>query len=191
MAIVDKNIIIKGLKGKLGNMLVFRQRNGKTIVSTVPQKTDKPPTPAQLTRREKFRKAVVYAQGVLQNPTLHAWYAANLFHHQSVYHAALSDFMHPPQILAIDTQSYHGKQGDHVFITIPEESRATGVTLTFCHADGTLAEEGTARPGIQKNQWVYTAQHTQPSWHSFTLLVRSADKPGNTSELTTALEVTL
>jgi len=134
---------------------------------------------------------VVYAQGVLQNPTLHAWYADNLFHHQSVYHAALSDFMHPPQISGVDTLSYRGKQGEQLYINIPEESRATTVTLTFYHPDGTLAEKGNALPAHQKKQWVYTAQHTQPSWQSLTLTVRATDKPGNTSELTTVLAETL
>lgn len=182
MAIVDKNIIIEGLKGKLGNMLVFRQRNGKTVVSVAPQKTDKPPSEAQLSRRERFRRAVVYAQEVLQNPSLKDWYAAKRLHHQSVYHAALSDYMHPPQIMKIDTQSYSGNEGDHLYIEVAEESGVTAVTVTFYHPDGTLAEEGAALPGEQKTGWVYTAQKNAAPWQSLSLTVRATDKPGHVSE---------
>ena len=44
MAIVEKNIILQGLSGKLGKILVFRQRGGKTIVAATPRKTDKAPS---------------------------------------------------------------------------------------------------------------------------------------------------
>jgi hypothetical protein len=57
MAIVEKNIILEGLRGKLGKMLVFRQRGGKTIVAATLRKTDKAPSEAQEIRREKFRQA--------------------------------------------------------------------------------------------------------------------------------------
>jgi len=38
MAKVADNIILKGIRGMLGDMLVFRQLNGQTIVSAKPKK---------------------------------------------------------------------------------------------------------------------------------------------------------
>lgn len=39
MAESKNNIITYGLSGKIGNILVFSQRNGKTIVSQAPKKS--------------------------------------------------------------------------------------------------------------------------------------------------------
>jgi hypothetical protein len=38
MAKVGDNIVTTGLSGKLGNLIVFRNRGGKTIVAKAPKK---------------------------------------------------------------------------------------------------------------------------------------------------------
>ncbi len=187
MAIVDNNPIIEGLRGKLGKMLVFRQRKGKTVVSVMPQKTNKPPSPAQVTRRTKFKLAVQYAQSVMQNPEASAWYTVRLGTHQSIYHAALSDYLHAPQIVNIDRQHYKGRTGDPVLIAIAPEGNPTTVTVSFYTPEGQLAEEGTAMPGTKDTEWSYTAQQSLPNWQALRVVVRATDKPGNTSEKETHL----
>ena len=182
MAIVEKNIIIEGLSGKLGKMLVFRQRGGKTIVAATPRKTDKAPSEAQEIRREKFRQAVAYAQSVLENPSLKTLYAAKLHTHQSVYHAALSDYLHAPQILEINTQAYSGNKGDQVYINAIDEGRVTAVTVAFYRPDGSLAAEGAAAPGEQETAWIYTARENVEGWEKLRLVVRATDIPGNITE---------
>jgi hypothetical protein len=183
MAIVDNNIIIEGIKGKLGKMLVFRQRNGKTIVSAMPQKTNSPPSPAQKTRRTKFKQAVQYAQSVMQNPETSAWYTARLGAHQSVYHAALSDYLHAPQIVNIDVASYQGKAGDQILIELAPKSRATTVTLSLYHPEGQLAEEAPALPCTEDTTWIYTARQSISNWQALRVVVRATNRPGNPSEL--------
>lgn len=182
MAIVDNNIITEGLKGKLGKMLVFRQRKGKTVVSAMPQKTDTPPSPSQETRRTKFKQAVKYAQSVIQNPAESAWYTARLGDHQSVYHAALSDYLHAPQIVNIDVASYQGKGGDQIKVDFAPKSRATTVTVSLYHPDGQLAEEAPALPCSEDITWIYTAQQSIPNWQALRVVVRATNKPGNPSE---------
>jgi hypothetical protein len=59
MAQFKDNIIIHGLSVKVGNILVFSQRNGKTIVGKVPRKSTKDDTPAQEVHKQKFQKAII------------------------------------------------------------------------------------------------------------------------------------
>jgi hypothetical protein len=42
MAKQERNVVTYGLSGKIGDLLVFRQRDGKTIVSKVPQMSKAP-----------------------------------------------------------------------------------------------------------------------------------------------------
>lgn len=46
----------------VGDMLVFRQRGGKTIVSNAPKASDKPPTQQQETIRTRFQQAIIYGK---------------------------------------------------------------------------------------------------------------------------------
>ncbi|MDR7695328.1 hypothetical protein RIU14_11235 [Riemerella anatipestifer] len=61
MAESKNNIITHSLSGKVGDLIIFSQRNGKTIVSKVPQKADRNST-KQLEHQQKFQKAVLYAK---------------------------------------------------------------------------------------------------------------------------------
>jgi hypothetical protein len=63
---IQKKIEIKvthGLSGKVGDLLVFRQRDGKTVVSTVPHACGKV-SDAQLAHRRRFQHAAVYGNAV-------------------------------------------------------------------------------------------------------------------------------
>jgi hypothetical protein len=67
MAIVVRNILLKGLQGSLGKSLVFRQVGGKTIVSLYPQQKKKAGTEKQIKHRELFKMAVCFAKEVQQD----------------------------------------------------------------------------------------------------------------------------
>lgn len=74
MAKSKNNIVIAGLSGKVGKQLVFKQVNGRTIVTKFPNyKVSK--TPKQEAHHQKFAKATVYAKNALENPTLKKAYA--------------------------------------------------------------------------------------------------------------------
>jgi hypothetical protein len=53
MAIIHNNAAFNSIRGRVGD-LVFRTYNGKTIVSRRPQRSTKPPTPAQLANQARF-----------------------------------------------------------------------------------------------------------------------------------------
>ncbi len=58
---IGNNIITTGLRGKLGDLLNFRQRAGKTFVSKVPRKSTTEPSQAERSHQQRFRKAILYA----------------------------------------------------------------------------------------------------------------------------------
>jgi hypothetical protein len=75
MAQSKDNIITHGLSGKLGNILVFSQRHGKTIVSKVP-KHNPEQSAKQKEQVAKFQEAVIYAKTAIKDANTKAAYAA-------------------------------------------------------------------------------------------------------------------
>jgi hypothetical protein len=57
MAKVGDNIVTTGLSGKLGNLIVFRNRGGKTYVAKAPKKKQTEWSEAQEQHRLKFQEA--------------------------------------------------------------------------------------------------------------------------------------
>jgi hypothetical protein len=91
MAIVKNNQLTKALSGRIGN-LVFRQRNGKTVVYSLPCAYP-PPTANQQIRRHQFAKAVSLAKIAINDEIQRAFFKSIARKGQSVYHAALSYFL--------------------------------------------------------------------------------------------------
>lgn len=68
MAESKNNIITHGLSGKVGDLIVFSQRNGKTIVSRAPRDKTTEDTENQKAHKRKFQRAILYSKVVLSNP---------------------------------------------------------------------------------------------------------------------------
>ena len=74
MAKSKNNIVIAGLSGRVGKQLVFKQVNGRTIVTKFPNyKVSK--TPKQEAHHQKFAKATVYAKNATWRKCLHNGYS--------------------------------------------------------------------------------------------------------------------
>lgn len=83
MARVKNNLAIEGLVGMLGKQLVFRQVNGKTVVSMRPSKPEGPPSEKQVAMRAKFKKARDWAKNQLKNETVATEWKAKCVGNQS------------------------------------------------------------------------------------------------------------
>jgi hypothetical protein len=66
MAKSRNNVVTHGLSGKIG-MLVFRQVDGETIVSTMPEQSSEL-TEKQLAHRKRFQRAVLYGTIAVESP---------------------------------------------------------------------------------------------------------------------------
>lgn len=75
MATVSGNVITSGLRGKIGELLVFRVLRGKTVVSRAALKPDKSKeTAAQRATRTMFREASQWARVALMDPERRQYY---------------------------------------------------------------------------------------------------------------------
>ena len=98
MAISENNVVTYGLKGKIGDLLVFRKQNGKTVVSKVPAKSSVPPSVLQIAVKERFKLASKFAQQAMLDISLAAIYKALAKKGQSAFNVAFADFYLPPTV---------------------------------------------------------------------------------------------
>jgi hypothetical protein len=91
MARVNGNIATEKVSGAIGKQLVYRQFNGKTVVSKYPNRSEVQYTPEQLEFRKLFAKASKFASDIVKDPVKKKAYKAK--RGASIYHTALRDFM--------------------------------------------------------------------------------------------------
>ncbi|MEI9933748.1 MAG: hypothetical protein WDM71_02610 [Ferruginibacter sp.] len=156
MAESKKNIVTHGLSGKVGGILVFSQRHGKTIVSKAPTRTGEL-TDNQKQHIQKFQQAVIYAKTALTNPATKADYAAAAGEGASAYNIAVADMLQAPDIESIDLSSYAGKVGDKIIVKATDDFKVTQVSVGIYKPDGTLIEKGNAVINANGIEWDYTA----------------------------------
>jgi hypothetical protein len=65
MAIQINNLVTAGLKGALGKQVVFRQRNGKTILSAYPDMSGRKLSAKQLEVNKTMVKANAFAKSII------------------------------------------------------------------------------------------------------------------------------
>ena len=67
MARLSKNLL-DGMSGGIGKQLVFKQYNGKTVVTKYPDMSNVKPSEGQKEGRKVFAEAVQYAKAISRNP---------------------------------------------------------------------------------------------------------------------------
>jgi hypothetical protein len=94
MAKSKNNVLTHGLSGKIGDLNVFKQLNGQTIVSAVPRKVETE-SEKQKEHRSRFQKASHYAK-MAQHEGIYADVAKQKG--ITSYAVAVADFMNAPDI---------------------------------------------------------------------------------------------
>lgn len=180
MAIVNKNLITKGLSGMLGGTLVFRRVGNKTVVSTAPTST-KPPTLAQQNQRDKFQQAVLYAKGQMADPLTKADYEAVAKGNgaPNAYNIAVADFFNAPDIIEVDLTNYTGQIADTIRVKVTDDFKVKSVSVEILNPDGSLVEKGNAVIQANKVDWVYTATAVNASLIGDKITIKALDLPGN------------
>lgn len=180
MAKSVNNIVTHGLSGKVGNLLVFSQRKGKTIVSMAPKKSNKV-TDKQKEHRVKFQEAIIYSKASRQDPNLKPQYEADAKEQGLTAHnIAVADFLKAPKIESIDLSGYKGKKNDPIKIKAYDDFKVEKVTVKIENADGTLVEEGNA--AVEGLYWVYKAKENNADLSGDKITVRAYDIPDNMAE---------
>lgn len=182
MAQSKNNIITHGLSGKVGDLIVFRNRNGKTYVASKPKERTGEPSVAQKEHHKFFQQAVIYAKSALTNPDTKQAYKDAADQGESAYNVAVADFMNAPDIEKIDLSKYTGKVGDTITITVTDDFMVQEVSVAILNANGTEVEHGLAQSLVGGLQWLYTTVAPNSSLEGDKIIISASDLPGHITE---------
>ncbi len=180
MAKIHKNMIVRGLKGMLGDQMVFKtDKAGRPIVCNKPVfAEDRVFTPAQRAQQERFRAARAYAR---QAKDLEIYKAKAAGTPQTPSNVAMMDWFHPPEILEIDLPVWTGQPGQMIRIRAVDDVMVRQVCVVIMDESGEIRENGEGVRG-EGDWWVYRT--TMPVPESGKVLVRAEDLPGHITERT-------
>lgn len=178
---ITNNILLRNFSGAVGKKFVLRVYNGRTFISRYPYFANgHAPTPGQKIRRMKFKEAVLFAQAVLRDPELKAFYAAFANPpHSSAYHKAISDACTEPVIVDLDSSEYKGSPGQAIRIQAAKRFGIAEVLVRIILPDGQLLEEGEADYDPRALTWTYLATQQLPPLPGSVLQAIAIDLPGN------------
>jgi len=91
MGEVKENFVVKGISGKVGNLIVYKIINGKTFMTKYPDRSKVNYTKEQIEFREIFAKAAKFASEIVNDPAKKSTYPRQ--GRKSIYHCALSDYL--------------------------------------------------------------------------------------------------
>ena len=89
----SKNLMLEGMSGAFGKQMVIKQYEYGTVVSRYPDMSGVKPSREQKQRRNRFKEAVAYAKGILNDPKKHAAYKKSLKKGETVYHKAIKEYL--------------------------------------------------------------------------------------------------
>src|SRR6187551_2812823 len=116
---VATGIINRNLRGAVGD-LIFRNYNGKTVVSVRPVYKNETNTPARKQARGRFRDATDFATNAMESVKLKLYYTqkAKQLHLPNAYTAAITDYLRKAGVKALTRSSFSPKKGTVVNIVI-------------------------------------------------------------------------
>jgi hypothetical protein len=156
---------------------VYRQVNGRTVISKRPQ-FSATPSEAQMAVQARFRKAAKYAHDVMLDPVRRAFYDAfALARKQGLHNTIMTDSLRIPVVDAIDLAGLHGAVGDRIVVHATDDVGVTEVTVEIRAEDDTLLEQGAAT--VEGAQWVYATTVAHPAGTPVTITATAVDRPGN------------
>ncbi len=93
MARINGNILLHGASGHIGKQVVIKQYAYGKVLSKFPNMSNIKPSKKQEEKRSKFSDAVAFAKGILKDAAKKTAYKKKLKPGQTVYHAALKEYL--------------------------------------------------------------------------------------------------
>ena len=146
MAKVKRNKFTMGLSGKFGNIVFRQMKDGRTIVATAPDFTDRVFSEEQLTHQSRFQQAVAYAREAAKTNPLYAQLAEGTS--KNAYNLALSDWFNPPVIHSVT------REDGRILVSASDNVQITNILITISDDDGHILEQGHARL-MHEGWWEY------------------------------------
>lgn len=182
MAESKNNVLTKGLTGLVGDMIVFRNRGGKTFVSAKPKERSGELSENQKQHQGRFQEAILYGKTAIADPSQKAAYEDVTTGGQTAFNVAVADFFHAPEIKDVDVSGYTGKSGDKIIIRATDDFKVSSVMVAIYNADGTEVEHGLAIQSPNGVDWIYTTTQANASLAGDRIVIQATDIPGNVTE---------
>lgn len=180
MAKIELDPAFEAFRGGLGNY-VYRKTEDGVIASPRVNRTY-PPTAGQLAVRQRFATAAAYAKAVLAHAVQGPRYVAAAAEKGLRPAAfAVTDFLTPPEVTAIDAAGYHGAVGEAIVVQATDLFEVTGVAVAIRSAAGAVLEQGAAV--LVEGTWRYLATTAIAAGTAVTLEAVATDRPGHTGTL--------
>jgi hypothetical protein len=180
MAQQKDNHVMSGVRGMIGGQVVFKRRAGKTYVSAPPEVDEnRKATPAQAVIRQRFKKAITYANAVVKDAALKQAYFNAAKRGQSAHNVAFLDAYYPPEIITMITQGYRGVVGDVIVVIAKDDFKVAAVTISIYTATGELMEAGAAVANRDGLSWQYICTKQHVAIAGCKIIATATDLPGN------------
>jgi hypothetical protein len=151
MAKIQKNSILQGIRGSLGDIVIRQMRDGSIRVSVKPAGKQHTFNQEQKGCQDRMRLAVAYAKEAKTDP-FYVGFALETG--RDAYHVALSDGLKSPVIHAIEHRA------GRVRVTASDNVMVTRVLVGILDEEGNLLEEGDAAlpdPVHDPERWEYAS----------------------------------
>ncbi len=169
-------------RGAMKDML-FRQQNGKTIVSVKPNMSNVVPTPAQIAHRERFSIAVAYGKTVMADPTIRALYQqVAKERNMPLFAVTVADFMNPPSVKEVDLSAYDGQVANVIKVKVADDFGVVNVhvTITNTQYNEVIESSNAVESGTGSGLWLYNATTAVAPGTEVNVRVVATDRPGDT-----------
>ena len=170
MAIVKDNVLLRLVRGTLGDQLTIYERNGQIIMAKKRGPSKKKPTKKQLEARYRMQVAAAYAKEMLKDPELKAYYKSKAGAGQNAWNMAIKDAYNAPEVQDIRFED------STVVVTAKDEFRVAEVEVQVLDAAGVMLERGKAVLGRNGVDWYYKVAVLPPGGLVSVVVV---DLPGN------------
>lgn len=174
---------MRGASGKVGDMLVFRQKAGSTIIAGVPKiDPDRVPTEDQLSVQERFTDAAFYAKRAINDPDLKERYQQKAKPGQTAYNVAFKDYLTDPEVRKVFVDQYVGAAGDEILIRVKDVLEVKQVHVDIVDGNGVAIEDGLASATDENaTEWIYTATAANETLTGSVITITLVNTPGNTT----------
>jgi hypothetical protein len=148
MAKIVSNPLVRGISGKIGNLVFRPMPGGETYVSGVPNFDRRKFSEGQKEHQSRFKRAVAYAREAAKTQPIYAQLAAGTV--MSAYNFALSDWFNPPVVDAIE------RVDGVVRVQANDNVMVTRVRVSILNAEGKVVEKGEA-VRVEDGWWEYVS----------------------------------
>jgi hypothetical protein len=176
------NGLTKDYSGKFGDQYVLRRKNGKSLMTKLPEKRTGEPTEGQKAVTNRFLAGAEFAKRILRNPEIRAEYAARSKGKMSPHTMAMADFLNPPAVIAIGVTEYRGNAGDTIRVLAVDNFKVVRVTANIMAGDATILEFGDCIQQEDGAAWIYTVTGEHLPLAGQQVKAVAYDIPGNPGE---------